>query len=93
MTRPALSLTLPIEPRTETNSKGVPFTAIEAYWRVDGAVGSDPIRSTALFGVSLGGRGWLGGGASHISTDDTWPDPQPPAWFATAVDEFLAGAR
>ena len=85
MTRPALSLTLPIEPRTETNSKGVPFTAIEAYWRVDGAVGSDPIRSTALFGVSLG--------ASHISTDDTWPDPQPPAWFAAAVDEFLAGAR
>ena len=92
MTRPALSLTLPIEPRTETNSKGVPFTAIEAYWRVDGAVGSDPIRSTALFGVSLGASR-IGGGARFISTDDTWPDPQPPAWFAAAVDEFLAGAR
>ena len=83
----SMTLTRPITPRAESNGYGVEFTATEAYWRIVAPAGTDPIRTTTVFG----------GGIDHVfvrtSTDDTWPDPQPPAWFATAVTEFLAGAR
>lgn len=83
----SMTLTRPIAPRAESNGYGELFAATEAYWRIVAPAGVDPIRTTTVFA----------GGTDHVnvrtSTDDTWPDPQPPAWFATAVDEFLAGAR
>ena len=82
----SMTLILPIAPRAESNGYGVEFTATEAYWRIVAPAGTDPIRTTTVFG----------GGIGHVNvrtSTDTRPDPQPPAWFVAAVDEFLAGAR
>lgn len=83
----SMTLTRPITPHAEFEGRPAEFTATEAYWRIVAPAGTDPIRTTTVFG----------GGIDHVnvrtSTDDTWPDPQPPAWFVAAVDEFLAGAR